>query len=682
MYLDERSNLILKGVLSNPEISNKELESKYNLSRRQISYSFTKINDWLEENNYPPIKRTNGGKFIVSPKLIELFAEKIDGSVAAKYIPSEKERAELIILMLLGSEDELSLVHFSIELEVSKNTILRDMKLVHQTVSLYSLQIVYSRIHGYDIVGNEWDKRRLLVDVLRKVFDMYQGEAYIQRLARISTADIVKLKQQMEEVEKTLHLQFIDERINILPYIMAAILKRIKKGSLITGSYHIDYEALSDTKEYEAAEIFIQEMENIPKEERLFITLQLLTSNVLSSQFLTDRELPQLKKALAESLDLFEKKALIVFKERELLLEKLVLHMKPAYYRIKYSLTTNYTILEKVSEEFEAIHYIVKDSIKPFEDYIGCEIPESEIKFITIFIGGHLINSGETIQLKKRAIVVCPNGVSISKLMENTLRDLFPEFYFYQAFSIREFEQLKLNYDIVFSPVPVQTDKHLFIVDQFISDFEKLQLRQRVMQGIFGLNSSIVNIEQLMNVIEKHAKIEDKQALAKSLQDYFSFQVSNEIKNKKDFSLPDLIKPETIVLKDRVESWEDAINIAAEPLLKKGVIKERYVAAMLRQHSEIKPHIVLRMNIAIPHAAPEDGVNAVGMSLLKIKEGISFKDGHKVHFVVVIAAIDKNRHLNALLQLMKLSDMDEVLNKLIQTDDENEICKVIQSNIK
>ncbi|KIL49626.1 BglG family transcription antiterminator [Jeotgalibacillus soli] len=682
MYLDERSNLILKGVLNNPEISNKELENKYHLSRRQISYSFTKINDWLADNNYPLIKRTNGGKFIVSPLLIDLFAEKIDGAVTANYIPSEKERAELIILMLLSSEEELSLVHFSSALEVSKNTILRDMKFAHSIVSTYQLEIVYSRIHGYDIVGNEWNKRRLLVEVLRKIFDIYQGEAYIQRLARISTADIKKLKRQMEDVETRLHLKFIDERIRILPYIMAALLKRIKKGNLITDSYHIDYEALSDTKEYEAAEILIQDIKNIPKEERLFITLQLLTSNVFSSQFLTDRELPQLKKALEESLDLFEKKALILFKERKSLLEKLVLHMKPAYYRIKYSLTTNYTVLEKVSEEFEAIHYIVKDSIKPFEEYIGCEIPESEIKFITIFIGGHLINSGETIQLKKRAAVVCPNGVSISRLMENTLRDLFPEFYFYQAFSIREFEQLKLDFDIVFSPVPVQTDKHLFIVDQFISDFEKMQLRQRVMQGIFGLNSSVVNIEQLMNVIEKHAKIEEKQALAKSLQDYFSFQVSSEVKNKKDFILSDLITPETIILKDRVKNWQNAINIAAEPLLKKGVITENYVAAMHRQHPEMAPHMVLRMNIAIPHAGPEDGVNEVGMSLLKIKEGLPFNEDQKVHFIVVIAAVDKSRHLNALLQLMKFSDMNEVLNKIIHMGDTKEICGVIQSHSK
>jgi transcriptional antiterminator/mannitol/fructose-specific phosphotransferase system IIA component (Ntr-type) len=683
MYLDERSNLILKEVVGNPDISNKELESKFHLSRRQISYSFTKINDWLKEKNYPIISRTNGGKFIVNSVLIDLFAEKADDSTSAQYIPSEKERAEFILLMLLSGEEELSLVHFSSALQVSKNTILRDMKLSHNIVSEYKLEIVYSRIYGYEVVGSEWDKRRLLIDVLRKVFDIYKGEIYIQKLSQISVHDIERLKWQMDEVERRLNLKFIDERIRILPYIIAALLKRIKKGSLIAGSYHIDYDELSDTKEFEAAEILVQDLKDIPKEERLYITLQLLTSNVLTSQFLTETELPQLKESLKASLELFEKKACILFKEKDALLERLVLHMKPAYYRIKYSLTTNYSILEKVSEEFEAIHFIVKDSIKPFEDYIGSPVPESEIMFITIFIGGHLINSGETISFKKRAVVVCPNGVSISRLMENTLRDLFPEFYFYQAFSIREFEQrTDLEFDLVFSPVALHTDKHLFIVDQFISDFEKTQLRQRVMQAIFSLNSSIVKIDQLLTVIEKYAKVEDKKELEKALQDYFSFQLSGEVKQKKEISLSDLITPEKILLKDSVENWQEALSIAAQPLLKQGYITEGYVEAMQNQYAEMTPNIVLRLNIAIPHARPDDGVHKVGMSLLRIKEGLTFKDQNKVHFVVVIAAVDKNQHLNALLQLMKLAEMNEVLAGMLDAPSGNELYNLIAGSIK
>ncbi|MCJ7989766.1 BglG family transcription antiterminator [Priestia sp. OVS21] len=609
---------------------------------------------------------------------MELFAEKVEHS-AGSYIPSEKERAQLVLLMLLGSEEELSLLHFSSSLSVSKNTVLRDMKYTQKIVNGYHLEIIYSRMHGYDIVGSEWNKRKLLIEVLRTVYDMYQGETYIQAYTGISREEIQRLKEQMEKVEKRLALQFIDQKIKLLPYTIAILLKRIKKGNLIKDSYHIDYEELSDTKEFEAAEILIEDAACIPKEERLFITLQLLTSNVLSSQFLREEETLELKSSLKNSLALFEKKACITFKEKEKLLQKLVLHMKPAYYRIKYQLTTNYSIIEKVSEEFEAIHYIVKDSLKPFETYIGCSIPESEVMFITVFIGGHLINSGETIQLKKRAVVVCPNGVSISHLMEHTLRDLFPEFYFYEALSIREFEQSKAEFDMVFSPVTVQTSKHLFIVEQFISDFQKLQLRQRVIQTIFGLNTSVVNIEQLISVIEKYAKVEQKSQLQKALQDYFSLQILNETSKNQEYSLADLITPETIVLRDQVESWKEAISIAAAPLLHKGVITEAYIDKMQEQYPSMSPHIVLRLNVAIPHASPEDGVQAVGMSLLKLKEGLLCGE-QKVHFIVVIAAIDKKKHLNAMLQLMKLAEMNGVINEMKQLNEKYKIYEIIKTH--
>lgn len=679
MYLDERSNLIFKAVLSNPDTSNTELEKRYTLSRRQISYSFMKINHWLEENNYPEIKRTNSGKFIISPVLLQLFSEKDEKTSSTSYIPSEKERVLFIVLMLLSSEEELSLVHFSSALEVSKNTALRDIKAAQKLVSTHQIEIVYSRMHGYDLVGNEWEIRKLLIDVLYNMIDIYKGESYIRQLAQISMEEIDKLKMQMEEVETRLNLKFIDERIKLLPYVIAILLKRIKKGQLIKDSYYIDYEALSDTKEFEAAEILIQDEPFIPKQERLFITLQLLTSNVFSSQFLTDQELPQLKKSLQDSLDLFEMKAAIAFKDKEVLLDRLVMHMKPAYYRIKYHLTTNYSMIKRVSEEFKAVDYIVKDSIKPLQDYIESDIPESEIMFITILIGGHLINSGETIPVKKKAVVVCPNGVSISQLMEHTLRDLFPEFYFYRAFSMREFEQLDLDFDLVFSPVPLQTNKQLFIVQQFISDFEKIQLRQRVMQGIFGLNTSVVNIDQIISVIEKYAKIEEKQLLENALKDHFSVQLSNEVKAKTDYSLADLIPPDTIVMKDTVKDWQEALELAAQPLLQKGAITEGYIDAMKKQYPSLSPHILLRMNIAIPHSRPQDGVQSLGMSLLKIKDGLTLENGSKVHLVVVIAAVDKNQHLNALLQLMKLADSDPDIKRMINDNNGADICKIIQA---
>ncbi|MBC8824214.1 PTS sugar transporter subunit IIA, partial [Escherichia coli] len=82
------------------------------------------------------------------------------------------------------------------------------------------------------------------------------------------------------------NLHFIDNKMQILPYILEAVFRRMKKGQTITTSFLIDYNELSDTREYGAAEIFIEEEPNMPEAERMYITLQLLTSNVLPKQYL------------------------------------------------------------------------------------------------------------------------------------------------------------------------------------------------------------------------------------------------------------------------------------------------------------------------------------------------------------------------------------------------------------
>jgi transcriptional antiterminator/mannitol/fructose-specific phosphotransferase system IIA component (Ntr-type) len=685
MYLDERSNQILKEILGNPEITNAALENKFDLTRRQISYSFTKINDWLEDNNYPAIKRTKSGKFVLNSVLRELLVDKPTHSQDT-YILSEHERAILIPFMILSTKEELSLVHFSSAFKVSKNTILRDLKNVHKTVEPFGLEVVYSRLNGYTITGDEWNKRQLLISVLKRILDIYEGKAYIHEFSGVKEETIHQLSEQVEEAENRLFIQFSDERARILPYIIALILNRIESGFLLSGSYHIDYHQLSDTKEYQAAELFIQNAaEPVPQEERLFITLQLLTSNILSAQFLTDQELPNLKAALEECLFLFEKKAILTLKDKDKLLEKLVLHMKPAYYRIKYQLTTDYSMIEKVGEEFEAIHYIVKNSIQPFEDYLGEPVPESEIMFMTIFIGGHLISSGESIPKRKKAVVICPNGVSISNLMNNTLRGLFPEFYFHPPLSLREFKQLDDDYDLIFSPIPLQTNKQLFIVHYVLSEFEKLQLRQRVMKEVFDLQTPSFNMEQLMETIAKHASIKDRRQLEKALETYFTTSAfidpaTNAAKQEAEYMLSDVINPETIVLEEEVENWHDALEKASQPLLDNGIITPQYIATMKEQYPTVSPHILLRMNIAIPHAGPEDGVNGIGMSLLRIKNGLPIGDNKRIYFVTVIAAVDKNKHLKALLQLMRLAETTEVLDHMVHLNTKQEMHELIQAH--
>lgn len=679
MQLDDRSSELLREVVTNPGIRNKDLEKKYGLSRRQIGYSFEKINDWLESNNLPTIERTRQGAFVISSILLTLLQDEKEQDSTNKYIPSEPERAELIILLMLSRSEELSLFHFTSALEVSKNTILSDLKLAQTFVNRYELSINYSRQNGYWIAGKEFQKRKLLMDLIYKILEMYNGKSWIQRLTNVSDEEVQYLRGKMERIESELNLKFTDEKMESMPYILSLMLIRVKQDKIIN-DFNIHYDELSDTREYKAAEELLSDLEHIPMEERLFITLKLLTTNVSSSELLTEETIPELIQALDEMLTLFEKMACVVLLDKEQLLNRILLHVKPAYYRIKYKLTIYNPLQESVSNEFKELHHLVKKSTKPLSDLIGCEIPESESTYLTMLIGGWLTRQGESIQRKTKALIVCPNGVSVSRLLQSTLRELFPEFIFLDSLSVREFQQYNLDYDLVFSPVFLQTKKKLFIVKSFLEKEEKYRLRKQVMQDLHGYTPSDLNIEQILEIVEKHALIQNKQLLAKELQQYFTSNHSSPVKQQSGLDKPnlsELITPATITLQPSVSSWEEAIRLAAQPLVINKSITPLYVETMIQQYDMTDPYIIIGPNLAIPHASPENGVNEVAMSLLRLEEGVEFAEGQMVNVVVVIAAIDKQRHLRALMQLMKLAGYKEDIEAIIAAQSSEIIYDII-----
>lgn len=679
MYLDERSDTLLKEILRHPDVTNAELQEKFGLSRRQVDYSFLKINNWLEEQAYPKIHRGAGGRFVTYPDLFKIIGED-EFEKADWYIPSEKERASLIILMLTTRNEELSLNHFISELEVSKNTVLRDLKAVQKMLDTFHLEVKYSRMKGYLVVGDEWNVRTAMLIAAEHVIESYGGEEYLKRFMQMDKTEVEGIRTKLEQVETHLNLHFIDSKMRILPYILIAIFRRISSNQTITTSFQIDYSELSDTREYGAAEILIKGLGDVSKEERMYITLQILTSNVLLKDHLKSEEMPKLRLALAEFLTEFEKKAVVQLVDKETLLEKLFTHIKPAYYRIKYRLTTDYSILDRIDEEFQAVHYIVKESLYPLEKFIGTRIPENESIFITLFVGGHLIETTEKLQTRMKAVVVCPNGLSISRLMEKTLRSLFPEIFFYQAMSIREFEQTNLLYDMVFSAVPLTTNKKFFLISQLMDEKEKLELRRRVLRSVY-LIDDYLSVDSLMKTIQKYADIRDYEKLERALAEKLHPTEEKKLDDRTGKqNLADLIPKEHIIRLKKVSSFKEAIEIAASPLLASGSITNEYVLEMQKQHSIPVLNIVLGKTIAIPHAETEKGVLRLGMSMLFVEEGLFLEDGTPLHFVVVIAAVDKNAHFTALRELMELSGKKNELAKLRAAKNTEMMHTIIKNN--
>src|SRR5699024_11589742 len=80
---------------------------------------------------------------------------------------------------------------------------------------------------------------------------------------------------------------------------------------------------------------------------------------------------------LDEMLRLFETSACVFLQDRQQLLDKLLLHVTPAYYRIKYHLTDVWESQHLISRDYKELHHLVAQSTTPLAQLIGNEIPDN-----------------------------------------------------------------------------------------------------------------------------------------------------------------------------------------------------------------------------------------------------------------------------------------------------------------
>ena len=144
-------------------------------------------------------------------------------------------------------------------------------------------------------------------------------------------------------------------------------------------------------------------------------------------------------------------------------------------------------------------------------------------------------------------------------------------------------------------------------------------------------------------------------------------------------SLSDLLTEDTIILKELVADWREAIEKAGEALVKTGAVEPRYIPAMMKFKEELGPYIVIAPGIALPHSRPEDGVLKPRFCLMTLKRPVEFghEDNDPVDIVIAFAAVDNKQHIKALALLANLLSDSDVVKKIRKAKSKKEILSLI-----
>ncbi|MGE7112969.1 PTS sugar transporter subunit IIA [Lysinibacillus sp. NPDC047702] len=142
--------------------------------------------------------------------------------------------------------------------------------------------------------------------------------------------------------------------------------------------------------------------------------------------------------------------------------------------------------------------------------------------------------------------------------------------------------------------------------------------------------------------------------------------------------LIEFLTKETIQLAKFVNTWQEAIRLAADPLLRYNKIEARYIEAMIHSIEEYGPYIVITPKVAIPHARPIDGVKETAISLLTLQEPVWFDTEKPVFIIFVLAAMDSASHLQALVDLTQIIENPEQIDSIIACQQRDAIMEKIQ----
>ncbi|KEY63006.1 BglG family transcription antiterminator [Lactococcus cremoris] len=613
-----------------------------NLDKEKFYRMLEEFNQKLEKQSLKKLEYKNG--FLAIPDKVENFEETRYSINQKTFILTEVERRSLIYLLIFINKTPLSIALFQTYLQVSKNTILSDLKKLREELMSENIQVEYSRKKGFYLNFEE----KMLQEKAWYFLQNLSEDSGFYILSKVlndkKPLTIFKNNQLLKKMMQELQIEIVYSRY-LSTLLFACLLRHRtfeKNSENINDLLKSLINGMSDGKSA------------LGQDNGLYRMAFNIMENVM--------------KLSAIEFDDFTKTFMA-----------LLAHLTPAYYRIRNHFELKNVLLERIKNEYHSLFLLMDNALRPLKDEVG-EISESEKAYFVILFGGEIYKnkySGKSL----KAIVLCVNGISSSLIMQKRLESLFPTMEFILSARVSHFEKLPINsYDIIFSTVPLKSDKKVYLMSIFPDQREENKLYNQVLQDFQLPGFAKPSAQTILDSIEPYIIIKDpvnRQDLIKIIE-----KKLNRTRKEGKLSgvmLTDLLTKEKIRFTNKELSWQEAIELAAQPLLDKHEIEERYIKAIIDKVEAFGPYIDLGLGIALPHARPEEGVKKLGMSFLRCEHPVKLMDDvkHEIKLFIVLAAIDNETHLRALSTLTKILSNKERLSQLLTATNAAEVEQIL-----
>ncbi|MCO8875032.1 PTS sugar transporter subunit IIA [Clostridioides difficile] len=628
---------MLDFIIKNNNVTSQELQEKFNVSKRTIYYDILAINEQLgKSGNIKNVKH----KFIFEGNLCD--ARKIISTEEDKFLDSDYRKTFILNKILLG--EKISIEKLTNEMLLSKNTVVQTITDVKKYLQTMGLRLEYKG--KYKIIGDEYVIRELFLIIVQE-----------------NVLEINSISEEVSSFDTKGHIKLTDYSLLNLTKFVEFLNKRIRDGKTLY-SYKYLNEAKKISYFSNCKELLCEEAN---ENEQAYICTYISSLPSLNSEVKED----VVEEYVDKLIDKFEVNTAIKLESKHEFKKNILRHLHSSYNRIRFKFPIRNPMLDETKYKHESLYKIIKSIIENEEEFPVFEgIREEEIGFIAAYFGGYLRGSRDNGLRRNKVLLVCPNGLMVSKSLEIQLYKYIPTIEIVGIVSIKQLKEVNVYYDYIITTIDIQNVNNVIVVNPLLTSSDVQLLMNKLIS--VKENEKYFNLELIIQAIRKNGVINNEEALKADL-----LNIIHKIDEGEMYQpmLKELINAERVNIIKNVRDWKEAIKIASKPLLEDNSIEELYIENMIKSVEKYGPYIVLADRFALPHASSKEGVNKLAMSLLIVEDEVDLL-GKPVNIFMVLAAVDNTTHIRALASLSEMMYEEENV-KLIINGDKSSIIELI-----
>ncbi|GBU11096.1 hypothetical protein AwErysi_07120 [Erysipelotrichaceae bacterium] len=648
----------------------KKLAYRLQIPRRKIYYQLADLNAFLEAEGISAIV-SDGEKISVSSGQRTSIEEILANKETHAYIYLPAERQIILALNLLSAHQPLYLHNIITYMEVSRNTVIADVKKVRTLLlHLHHDAILKSRKDdGYYLEMQEFDRRKVMHQLIAQLitFKRNLSKGYIENIlwnAQVELHEGIITRDILIEIDRVIEniavilgksLSFQDGEI----FRASIFLLLLRMNSKLVVEWDQEEKViLEQFVEFQAALEVLKALNTIlevklEENEAYFLAVLLLGARKdvdghnQSDNFTTIRHAVQLM------IEKFELHAGVRFEGKQTLEEQLITHIKALFYRTRYGLNIENALTHNVMERYPDIFRITKEASIYLEKYLDLVVNDDEIAYLAVHFGSYLMRNNKRVQQQK-IILVSNLGIGVSGIFFQQIQQILPEFTIIdimtteQAAKLEEAVQFCITTELHYNHHQGQT----VLVHAILSESDVWRLFSICKNDMSDENYP--KIEKRLLKVFKEYGIDVRNVTPACIRAIFSTlheheNMAGEIVEKK---LSHYLQQRYIFHEKEIVTLDTAIDILAAPLIKNGNIEKSYTQIIKQELTTNILANTIATGCLLLHHHYKSGSQIQGISAIYIENGIELayeeKGQHleaKIYIIFLVATAEDMSHI-------------------------------------